>query len=98
MREERQEDTGGTQSEIDQVMVKINQKNHDTDNSATLTAIVFKEQKISLNSIYLYASFYYSYSNTFISCFFWYLLAFLCHMFLHSAATLGKIGLGLSWK
>lgn len=77
MKEERQEDTGGTQSEIDQVMVKINQKNHDTDNSATLTAIVFKEQKISLNSIYLYASFYYSYSNTFIRCFFWYLLAFL---------------------
>lgn len=29
MREERQEDTGGTQSEIDQVMVKIKQKKND---------------------------------------------------------------------
>lgn len=51
-------------------MVKTKQKKNDTDNSATLTTIVFKDQKISLNSIYLYASFYYSYSNTFIRFFF----------------------------
>lgn len=75
MREERQEDTGGTQSEIDQVMVKTKQKKNDTDNSATLTTIVFKDQKISLNSIYLYAS---TVTAThLLVVFFWYLLAFL---------------------